>query len=74
MELDGKKLRKVDVVQNKTDQLKFILTEGRNRQIRRMCELVGLKVVSLTRTRIGNIHLGRLPRGKWRLMKPNEAF
>jgi len=39
-----------------------------------MCELVGLKVVSLTRTRIGNIHLGRLPRGKWRLMKPDEAF
>ena len=74
MELDGKKLRKADVVQNKTDQLRFVLTEGRNRQIRRMCELVGLKVVSLTRTRIGNIHLGRLPRGKWRLMKPDEAF
>jgi 16S rRNA U516 pseudouridylate synthase RsuA-like enzyme len=39
-----------------------------------MCELVGLKVVSLTRTRIGSVHLGRLPRGKWRLMKPDEAF
>ncbi len=74
LELDGKKLRKADVIQKKTDQLQFILTEGRNRQIRRMCELVGLKVVSLTRTRIGNIHLGRLPRGKWRLMKPDEAF
>ena len=74
MELDGKKLRKADVVQYKTDQLRFVLTEGRNRQIRRMCELVGLKVESLTRTRIGNIHLGRLPRGKWRLMQPDEAF
>ena len=74
LELDGKKLRKADVVQNKSDQLRFVLTEGRNRQIRRMCELVGLKVVSLTRTRIGNIHLGQLPRGKWRLMKPDEAF
>lgn len=74
LELDGKKLRKADVVQNRTDQLQFILTEGRNRQIRRMCELVGLKVVSLTRTRIGNVHLGQLPRGKWRLMKPDEAF
>jgi len=74
LELDGKKLRKADVIQNNADQLQFILTEGRNRQIRRMCELVGLKVVSLTRIRIGNIHLGRLPRGKWRLMKPDEAF
>ena len=74
LELDGKKLRKADVVQNKSDQLRFVLTEGRNRQIRRMCELVGLEVVSLTRTRIGNIQLGRLPRGKWRLMKHDEAF
>ena len=74
LELDGKKLRKADVVQNKSDQLRFVLTEGRNRQIRRMCELVGLEVVSLTRTRIGNILLGRLPRGKWRLMKHDEAF
>ena len=74
LELDGKKLRKADVIQNKTDQLRFVLIEGRNRQIRRMCELVGLKVVSLTRTRIGNVHLGRLPRGKWRLIQPDEAF
>ena len=74
LELDGKKLRRADVVQNKTDQLRFVLTEGRNRQIRRMCELVGLKVVSLTRTQIGNVHLGRLPRGKWRLMQTDEAF
>ena len=74
LELDGKKLRKADVVQNRSDQLRFVLTEGRNRQIRRMCELVGLEVVSLTRTRIGNILLGRLPRGKWRLMKHGEAF
>ena len=50
----GKNSEEADVVQNKTDQLQFILTEGRNRQIRRMCELVGLTVVSLTRTRIGN--------------------
>ncbi len=74
LELDGKKLRKADVFQNKFDQLRFVLTEGRNRQIRRMCELVDLEVVSLTRTRIGNILLGRLPRGKWRLMKHDEAF
>jgi 16S rRNA U516 pseudouridylate synthase RsuA-like enzyme len=39
-----------------------------------MCELVGLKVVSLTRTQIGNVHLGQLPRGKWRLMQTDEAF
>ena len=74
LELDGKKLRKADVVKNKPDQLQFVLTEGRNRQIRRMCDLVGLEVVSLTRTRIGNIHLGPLPRGKWRLMQPDETF
>ena len=74
LELDGKKLRTTDVFQDKPGQLRFILTEGRNRQIRRMCELVGLKVVSLIRIRIGNIYLGRLPRGKWRLMQTDEAF
>jgi len=43
------------------DQLRFILKEGRKRQIRRMCELVGLKVVGLKRVRIGRVRLGDLP-------------
>jgi len=72
--LDGKKLRQAEVFQNKSNQLRFVLREGRKRQIRRMCELVGLKVESLVRTRIGNIHLGPLPRGKWRFMSNNESF
>ncbi|MNL88128.1 Ribosomal small subunit pseudouridine synthase A [compost metagenome] len=53
-------------------QLKFILTEGRNRQIRRMCELVELTVVDLLRVRIGDLWLGDLPEGRWRPLSPVE--
>ncbi|MBO67155.1 MAG: pseudouridylate synthase [Acidiferrobacteraceae bacterium] len=74
LSLDGKRLRKVEVSQVSKDQLRMILREGRNRQIRRMCEQAGLKVVGLVRTRIGNVHLGNLPRGKWRFMLNNENF
>ena len=47
------------------NQLKFILIEGRNRQIRKMCAMVNLKVVTLKRVRIGNIRLGNIPLGQW---------
>jgi 23S rRNA pseudouridine2604 synthase len=56
------------------DQLRFVLREGKKRQIRRMCELVGLKVVGLKRVRIGRVMLGHLPPGQWRYLGPNEAF
>ena len=56
------------------DQLRFELVEGRKRQIRRMCELVGLRVVGLKRIRIGRIMLGDLPQGQWRYLAPGERF
>jgi 23S rRNA pseudouridine2604 synthase len=53
-------------------KLRFVLSEGRNRQIRRMCELVGLAVVDLLRTRIGPLRLDDLPQGRWRLLTAVE--
>jgi 16S rRNA U516 pseudouridylate synthase RsuA-like enzyme len=50
------------------EQLRFVLTEGKKRQIRRMCEQVGLKVVGLKRIRIGGVVLGQLPVGQWRYL------
>ena len=74
LELDGKRLRPAKVSWQNEDQLKFILKEGKKRQIRRMCELVGLKVVGLKRVRIGNVTLGRLPLGQWRYLRDDEQF
>jgi 23S rRNA pseudouridine2604 synthase len=54
--------------------LRFVLTEGKKRQIRRMCEAVGLKVVGLKRVRIGRVTLGNLPVGQWRYLGPDERF
>ncbi len=51
-----------------------MLTEGKKRQIRRMCEQVGLKVVGLKRIRMGNVQLGQMPPGTWRYLGPNESF
>ena len=56
------------------DQLRFVLREGRKRQIRRMCEMVGLKVVGLKRVRMGRISLGPLPPGQWRYVGAHEQF
>jgi len=55
-------------------ELRFVLNEGRKRQIRRMCELVGVRVIGLTRIRIGRIEMGDLPVGRWRLLGPGESF
>ncbi len=74
LELDGKKLKPARVGWQNRDQLRFVLTEGKKRQIRRMCELVGLKVTGLKRIRIGNVRLGRLPVGRWRYLGPGEGF
>jgi len=72
LELDGRHLKPAKVTLETDGRLRFVLTEGRNRQIRRMCELVGLDVTDLTRLRIGPLTLGDLPEGKWRLMTPAE--
>jgi 23S rRNA pseudouridine2604 synthase len=74
LSLDGKKLRPARVVWQNEDQLRFILKEGKKRQIRRMCELVGLKVVGLKRVRMGNVKLGDLPLGQWRYLGATEGF
>jgi len=74
LSLDGRQLRPAKVEWLNDDQLRFILREGRKRQIRRMCELVGLKVVGLKRVRIGQVRLGELPTGQWRYLRPDERF
>jgi 23S rRNA pseudouridine2604 synthase len=74
LSLDDKPLKPARVEWLNEDQLRFVLNEGRKRQIRRMCELVGLRVTGLKRVRIGGVRLGDLPLGKWRYLKENEAF
>ena len=72
--LDGKALLPAIVRWQNDDQLSFILREGKKRQIRRMCELVGLKVLGLKRVRIGQVKLGDLPVGQWRYLSDSESF
>ncbi|MDB5991719.1 MAG: pseudouridylate synthase [Herbaspirillum sp.] len=74
LSLDGKALKPAKVKWQNDDQLSFTLREGKKRQIRRMCEAVGLKVVGLKRVRIGGVKLGELPAGQWRYMTPDEDF
>lgn len=74
LSLDEKPLKPAQVVWQNEDQLRFILHEGKKRQIRRMCELVGLKVVGLKRIRIGKVVLGNLPPGEWRYLRDDEQF
>ena len=74
LSLDGQALRPAQVSWQNQDQLKFILKEGKKRQIRRMCELVSLRVVGLKRVRIGQVRLGELPLGQWRYLRDNERF
>lgn len=74
LSLDGEALKPARVSWQNEDQLRFILNEGKKRQIRRMCEIVGLKVVGLKRVRIGRVMLGDLPVGQWRLLTPEERF
>lgn len=72
LELDGRQLKPARVTQVEPQRLRFVLKEGRNRQIRRMCDLVGLQVVDLLRIRIGPLALGDLPEGRWRALTPDE--
>jgi len=72
--LDGKALLPAKVRWQNDDQLNFILKEGKKRQIRRMCEAVGLTVLGLKRVRIGRVKLGNLPEGRWRYLSDTETF
>ena len=72
--LDGQRLKPARVSWANEDQLRFVLREGRKRQIRRMCEQVGLAVLGLKRVRIGSVTLGKLPVGQWRYLRPDERF
>ncbi len=74
LSLDGKPLKPAQVEWQNAEQLRFVLQEGKKRQIRRMCEQVGLKVVGLKRIRIGRVLLGQLPVGQWRYLAPGERF
>ncbi|WP_337689449.1 pseudouridine synthase [Mycetohabitans sp. B46] len=74
LSLDGVRLKPAQVDWQNGEQLRFVLREGRKRQIRRMCELVGLEVVGLKRVRIGQLVLGALPSGKWRYLRADEHF
>jgi 23S rRNA pseudouridine2604 synthase len=72
LSLDGRALKPARVTSVESQALRFILKEGRNRQIRRMCELVGLHVMDLARIRIGGLWLGDLPEGRWRVLTADE--
>ena len=74
LSLDGQPLKPAKVEWQNPEQLRFVLVEGKKRQIRRMCEQVGLKVVGLKRIRMGRVLLGNLPVGQWRFLAPGEQF
>jgi len=74
LELDGEALLPARVEWVNDDQLRFVLREGKKRQIRRMCDAVGLQVLGLKRVRIGAVALGSLPTGQWRYLRLDERF
>jgi 23S rRNA pseudouridine2604 synthase len=74
LELDGEALKPAKVSWANEDQLRIVLQQGKKRQIRRMCEAVGLQVVGLKRVRIGSVVLGKLPTGQWRYLRDDERF
>ena len=77
MELDGYSLRipklKLLKAEGKTARIRITIHEGRNRQVRRMCEIAGMHVTRLKRIREGSLELGDLPKGKWRYLNPEEV-
>jgi len=72
LQLDGRQLKPAKIEQMEPQRIRFTLNEGRNRQIRRMCDLVELEVTDLLRIRIGTLRLGDLQEGKWRALAPAE--
>lgn len=78
IELDGKKTLPATVLVLQKQEgrvvLQMTISEGRNRQIRRMCEAVGLEVARLKRTAVGPLKLGMLQPGQWRELRPAELI
>lgn len=74
LEIDGQKLKRAQVEWLNDDQLRFVLNEGKKRQIRKMCEQVGLEIRGLKRVRVGKLVLGKLPEGQWRFLEPDEEI
>jgi 23S rRNA pseudouridine2604 synthase len=74
LSLDGEALKPARVEWINDDQLRFVLREGKKRQIRRMCEAVGLAITGLKRVRVGRVRLGELPLGQWRYLRDDESF
>ncbi len=72
--IEGEKLKRAVVQWINDDQLRFILREGKKRQIRKMCEMVGLEVKGLKRVRVGKLQLGNLPEGRWRFLEDHEEI
>lgn len=72
LELDGAPLAPARVVPLGPQQLSITITQGKNRQVRRMCALAGLQVTRLVRVREGPLLLGDLPPGHWRPLTPRE--
>lgn len=74
LSIDGEKLKQAKVEWINDDQLRFILKEGKKRQIRKMCEQVGLQVNGLKRVRVGKLTLGKIPEGQWRFLEEGEEI
>jgi 23S rRNA pseudouridine2604 synthase len=72
LKLDSKPLKRAKVKQINPEQLQIILREGKKRQIRRMCDAVDLHVTGLKRVRIGELRLGKLAEGEWRVVLNHE--
>ena len=77
LDLDGYRLHpaEVELTENLPNGARLYITihEGRNRQVRRMCELAGLRVTRLRRIREGSLELGDLPTGRWRFLSDEEV-
>ncbi|MGZ3725071.1 MAG: pseudouridine synthase [Pseudobdellovibrio sp.] len=74
LSIDGEKLKQAKVEWINEDQLRFILKQGKKRQIRKMCEMVDLEVLGLKRVRVGKLMLGDLPEGRWRFLDDHEEI
>ena len=74
LSIDGEKLKPAKVEWINEDQLRFILKQGKKRQIRKMCEMVDLQVLGLKRVRVGKLMLGDLPEGRWRFLEDHEEI
>jgi 23S rRNA pseudouridine2604 synthase len=74
LQLDGRDLKTAKIQRVNEDQIRLVLIEGKKRQVRRMCEAVGLELFALKRVRVGKVRLGDLPLGKWRTLAKGEEF